>query len=190
MRKVCAHRLAFYHLQPADELFAELENPQGITVRSPGPLVASMVMYSANCGIVLEMDDSSGIKIEKYYKKAISYATLASILTFIQIFLLIHQMEYTPTPSVSDKDLNSFSWVLILTYQRSDSILAECFQRFILDDSYAIYNGWLSLSYPSDNWSCSPKCFHTVCHYSVFHFCSGLHFWHALFDGDLANPAT
>ncbi|CAO3671160.1 unnamed protein product [Umbelopsis vinacea] len=77
----------------------ELENPQGITVRSPGPLVASMVMYSANCGIVLEMDDSHGIKIEKYYKKAISYATLASILTFIQIFLLIHQMEYTPTPS-------------------------------------------------------------------------------------------
>jgi len=77
----------------------ELENPQGINVRSPGPLVASMVMYSANCGIVMEMDDSNGIKIEKYYKKAISYATLASIITFIQIFLLIHQMEYTPTPS-------------------------------------------------------------------------------------------
>lgn len=49
----------------------------------------------------MEMDDSDGIKIEKYYKKAISYATLASVVAFIQIFLLIHQMEYTPTPSVS-----------------------------------------------------------------------------------------
>lgn len=67
--------------------------------------MASMVMYSANCEIVMEMDDSDGIKIEKYYKKAISYATLASVVAFIQIFLLIHQMEYTPTPSVRVFDL-------------------------------------------------------------------------------------
>jgi hypothetical protein len=82
-------------------LILELENPQGISVRYPGPFVSSMVMYSANCELVMEMEDSSGIKIEKYYKKAISYATMASIVAFIQIFLLIHQMEYTPTPSVS-----------------------------------------------------------------------------------------
>ncbi|CAO3690571.1 unnamed protein product [Umbelopsis ramanniana] len=93
-------------LHPVDGLMSEvleyereLENPQGISVRYPGPFVASMVMYSANCEIVMEMDDSDGIKIEKYYKKAISYATLASVVAFIQIFLLIHQMEYTPTPS-------------------------------------------------------------------------------------------
>ncbi|KAI8582785.1 hypothetical protein K450DRAFT_226893 [Umbelopsis ramanniana AG] len=93
-------------LHPVDGLMSEvleyereLENPQGINVRYPGPFMASMVMYSANCEIVMEMDDSNGIKIEKYYKKAISYATLASVVAFIQIFLLIHQMEYTPTPS-------------------------------------------------------------------------------------------
>ncbi|KAI9290201.1 hypothetical protein BC943DRAFT_270351 [Umbelopsis sp. AD052] len=93
-------------LHPVDGLMSEvleyereLENPQGISVRYPGPFMASMVMYSANCEMVMEMEDSNGIKIEKYYKKAISYATLASIVAFIQIFLLIHQMEYTPTPS-------------------------------------------------------------------------------------------
>jgi hypothetical protein len=77
-----------------------LENPQGISVISAPPLLSSMVVYSENCGLLMEVDDAKGTKIEKYYKKAINYATLASVVTLIQVFLLIHQMEYTPTPSV------------------------------------------------------------------------------------------
>ncbi|CAM0136008.1 unnamed protein product [Umbelopsis sp. WA50703] len=77
----------------------ELENPQGISVISAPPLLSSMVVYSENCGLLMEVDDAKGTKIEKYYKKAINYATLASVVTLIQVFLLIHQMEYTPTPS-------------------------------------------------------------------------------------------
>ena len=57
-------------------------------------------MYSPNCGLALISDDGIGAKIERYYNKAISYATMASVLAIIQIFALIHQMEYTPTPSV------------------------------------------------------------------------------------------
>ncbi|KAJ2956270.1 hypothetical protein NQZ79_g7864 [Umbelopsis isabellina] len=77
----------------------ELENPQGISVISAPPLLASMVVYSENCGLLMEVQDAKGTKIEKYYKKAINYATLASAVTLIQVFLLIYQMEYTPTPS-------------------------------------------------------------------------------------------
>ena len=82
-------------------ILAELENPQGISTIHPPPLKMSSIMYSPNCGLALISDDGIGAKIERYYSKAISYATMASVLAIIQIFVLIHQMEYTPTPSVS-----------------------------------------------------------------------------------------
>lgn len=60
-----------------------------------------MMMYSHNCGLSLAVKDGEGTKIEKYYSKAISYAAMAIVLALIQISVLIHQMEFTPTPSVS-----------------------------------------------------------------------------------------
>lgn len=60
-------------------------------------------MFSHNCNLLLSSSKQPGIKIENYYNKAISYAGIASVIAVIQIFSLIHQMEYTPTPSVSKK---------------------------------------------------------------------------------------
>ncbi|KAI9246092.1 hypothetical protein BDA99DRAFT_447589 [Phascolomyces articulosus] len=77
----------------------ETENPQGISTIRPPPLKMSSVMYSPNCGLAMTSDDGVGTKLERYYSKAVSYATMAIILAIIQIFALIHQMEYTPTPS-------------------------------------------------------------------------------------------
>ncbi|KAI8086537.1 uncharacterized protein BX664DRAFT_336101 [Halteromyces radiatus] len=77
----------------------ELENPQGISTIQPPPLQLSSIMYSPDCGLGLSIENASGIKIEEYFSKTISYATMATILAILQIFLLIHQMEYTPTPS-------------------------------------------------------------------------------------------
>ncbi|ORX62922.1 hypothetical protein DM01DRAFT_1297822 [Hesseltinella vesiculosa] len=77
----------------------ELENPQGITTIKPPALELSSVMYSTECGLAITMTDASGMKIETYFNKAGSYATMATAIAIAQTFLLIHQMEYTPTPS-------------------------------------------------------------------------------------------
>ncbi|KAG1143058.1 hypothetical protein G6F37_011401 [Rhizopus arrhizus] len=77
----------------------ELANPQGISTIRPPPLLLSSELYSPNCHLLLSIDKQAGIKIEKYYKKAVAYAGMASVIAVIQIFALIHQMEFTPTPS-------------------------------------------------------------------------------------------
>ncbi|KAF7728629.1 hypothetical protein EC973_005856 [Apophysomyces ossiformis] len=77
----------------------ELANPQGITTIRPPQLKISSALYSPNCGLVLSIKEATGIKIEKYYSKAISYAAMATAVAIVQIFSLINQMEYTPTPS-------------------------------------------------------------------------------------------
>ncbi|KAI8983562.1 hypothetical protein BDB01DRAFT_791258 [Pilobolus umbonatus] len=77
----------------------ELQNPHGISTITPPPLILSSELYSPQCRLSLSVHKESGIKIEVYYSKAITYAGIASIIAAIQIFTLIHQMEYTPTPS-------------------------------------------------------------------------------------------
>ncbi|KAL0075034.1 hypothetical protein J3Q64DRAFT_1811683 [Phycomyces blakesleeanus] len=76
----------------------ELEDPQGIRTIRPPPLELSSIMYAPNCGLSLATN-GTGMKIETYYSKAVSYAGMASFLAILQIFSLIHQMEFTPTPS-------------------------------------------------------------------------------------------
>ncbi|KAI7897604.1 uncharacterized protein BX663DRAFT_556558 [Cokeromyces recurvatus] len=77
----------------------ELENPQGISTINPPLLLLSSEMYSPNCQLLLSTSNSKGIKIENYYSKAMTYASIASLIAIIQIFTLIDQMEFTPTPS-------------------------------------------------------------------------------------------
>jgi hypothetical protein len=85
-----------------------LENAQGLSTIDPPPLFLSSQLYSPNCQLLLSSSKEPGIKIEIYYNKAISYAGLATIIAVIQIFSLIHQMEFTPTPSVSKQS----EWLL------------------------------------------------------------------------------
>ncbi|KAI7867554.1 hypothetical protein BDF14DRAFT_1915144 [Spinellus fusiger] len=82
-----------------EEYEKELEDPQGIDTIPPPSLHLTHVLYSPNCGLSLAMDRGRGIRIEKYFGKAIAYACMATAMTIGQIFLLIHQVEYTPTPS-------------------------------------------------------------------------------------------
>lgn len=79
----------------------ELEFPQGASTINPPPLLLSSEIFSPNCWFLLSSSKQPGIKIEKYYSKAVTYAGIASVIAVIQIFSLIHQMEHTPTPSVS-----------------------------------------------------------------------------------------
>lgn len=73
----------------------------GVSTIHPPPLLMSSEIYSPNCNLLLASHKQAGIKIESYYNKAVAYAGIASVIAVIQIFSLIHQMEYTPTPSVS-----------------------------------------------------------------------------------------
>ncbi|CAO3608837.1 unnamed protein product [Cunninghamella blakesleeana] len=77
----------------------ELENPQGISTIQLPPMEISSIAYSPDCALQLSMKKFKGLKIEEYFVKATNYATMATIIAISQIFLLIHQMEFTPTPS-------------------------------------------------------------------------------------------
>lgn len=98
-----------------------MEFPQGVSTISPPPLLLSSEMFSPNCWFLLSSSKQPGIKIEKYYSKAITYAGIASVIAIIQIFSLIHQMEHTPTPSVSSDFLflifSNLNYEYIRAYQ-------------------------------------------------------------------------
>ncbi|CAO3616408.1 unnamed protein product [Cunninghamella echinulata] len=77
----------------------ELENPQGITTIQLPSMEISSTIYSPDCALQISIKDAEGLKIEEYFVKATNYATMATVIAISQIFLLIHQMEFTPTPS-------------------------------------------------------------------------------------------
>eukprot|EP00210_Caulerpa_lentillifera_P001962 g1883.t1 len=57
-------------------------------------------VYSPNCNISLSVSASS-FHLEKHYSKAVHYTLITAIVTFIQILLMIKQMEGTSTPATS-----------------------------------------------------------------------------------------
>ncbi|KAF8507963.1 hypothetical protein BU17DRAFT_57057, partial [Hysterangium stoloniferum] len=87
-------------LQPSDispflmrELEAELDKPTGIsTVRAP-PLVLDGVLISKNCGILLESRDAKGMKLQKFWRKATTYAGYAFMVYLGLLVLLARQIE-------------------------------------------------------------------------------------------------
>ncbi|OZJ06988.1 hypothetical protein BZG36_00195 [Bifiguratus adelaidae] len=81
----------------------ELLNPQGISTIRPPPLISDILLFSSNCAIAFESRDAKGVKIEKYYNKAIKFAAMGTLSGILSTFLMIHQTEYTPTPSSLSK---------------------------------------------------------------------------------------
>lgn len=57
-------------------------------------------IYSPNCNVSLSINASS-FHLEKHYSKAVHYTLVTAIITFIQILLMIKQMEGTSTPATS-----------------------------------------------------------------------------------------
>ncbi|KAF8941391.1 hypothetical protein BGZ47_007392 [Haplosporangium gracile] len=85
------------------DLEREWAAPQGITVIKAPHLNSTLFMYSPNCRLTIGVKKSEGMKREKFYSKAVYYAGMAGTVAFIQVFLLVRQMEYTPTPSSVSK---------------------------------------------------------------------------------------
>ncbi|KAG0049353.1 hypothetical protein BGZ83_005865 [Gryganskiella cystojenkinii] len=106
--KSSCHYQMYMQLSPVDssirssllkDLEREWATPQGISTIKAPPLNASLLMYSPNCRLVLGVKDGEGMKREKFYFKAVNYALMAGTIAFIQVYLLVKQMEYTITPS-------------------------------------------------------------------------------------------
>ncbi|OAQ36498.1 hypothetical protein K457DRAFT_64357 [Linnemannia elongata AG-77] len=85
------------------DLEREWAAPQGISVIKAPHLNSTLFMYSPNCRLTIGVKKSEGMKREKFYSKAVYYAGMAGTVAFIQVFLLVRQMEYTPTPSSVSK---------------------------------------------------------------------------------------
>ncbi|GJJ70926.1 transmembrane E3 ubiquitin-protein ligase [Entomortierella parvispora] len=81
------------------DLEREWAAPQGISTIKAPELNSSLFMYSPNCRLTIGVKDAEGLKREKFYFKAVNYALMAGTVAFIQVFLLVRQMEYTTTPS-------------------------------------------------------------------------------------------
>ncbi|PWW79414.1 hypothetical protein C7212DRAFT_356291 [Tuber magnatum] len=77
----------------------ELRHPTGAPVPDAPPIVISGIIYSPTCGHVFSVKKAEGIKIEKYFRKAINFALCAAVITCAQIWLLIRQMNESNTPS-------------------------------------------------------------------------------------------
>ncbi|KAF9977328.1 hypothetical protein BGZ73_006369 [Actinomortierella ambigua] len=85
------------------ELEKEWATPQGISTIKAPLLNATMVMYSPNCRLVMQSKHMPGMKIETFYKKCLRLAVVAGVITFIQVFLLAKQLQFTQTPSSVSK---------------------------------------------------------------------------------------
>lgn len=58
-------------------------------------------MFSPECNLVLELDDMQGLELDRFWNKALNYSLILAIVTAIQAWVLVKQMEYTSTPTVS-----------------------------------------------------------------------------------------
>ena len=92
----------------------ELRHPTGASVNNIPPIVMSAVIFSPDCGFVLESkgppafpsqagDHLQGPKLEAYLLSAKRIIILFSIIIAGQIFLLMRQMKETSTPSTRSR---------------------------------------------------------------------------------------
>ncbi|KAJ8100256.1 hypothetical protein POJ06DRAFT_252178 [Lipomyces tetrasporus] len=82
---------------------SELRFPKGQPHEDIPKVILSSLIYSPNCGFALESRSVAGEKIERYWIRASNAAQVGTLLTLIQIWLLIRQMNDTNTPSTVSK---------------------------------------------------------------------------------------
>ncbi|KAK9343396.1 hypothetical protein V1522DRAFT_356663 [Lipomyces starkeyi] len=82
---------------------SELRFPKGQPHEDIPKVILSSLIYSPNCGLALESRSVAGEKIERYWIRASNAAQIGTLLTLIQIWLLIRQMNDTNTPSTVSK---------------------------------------------------------------------------------------
>lgn len=64
--------------------------------------VLNGTLYSSNCGISLQINATT-THVEEYEAKAVNYTFMVTALTFVQVLLLLRQMEATNTQATASK---------------------------------------------------------------------------------------
>lgn len=90
--------------QELQQIDYELINPVGRPHKVvPKLQISNGLLYSPNCGIVLDVAPSTGLRDEIYDNGLKKIILVASIVILTQIFILIRQMAQTNTPSTLAK---------------------------------------------------------------------------------------
>ena len=70
--------------------------------RAVAELLMNGTLVSDNCGMVLDIN-ATYVRLEEYYAKAVNYTLMITIVSFLQVLLLIRQMESTSTQASAAK---------------------------------------------------------------------------------------
>lgn len=92
---------AQYSRKQIAEYESELHEPTGRTVANLPSSQMDAIVFSRDCNLVLELDKMEGLERDLFWEKAITYAAILGIVTILQTWVLVKQMEYTSTPTVS-----------------------------------------------------------------------------------------
>lgn len=94
------------------EIDDELMNPLGRPIKKiPDVEIDRGIIYSPDCGLIIQVNESSGLRRELQIKKLRTAVLIGILLLFGQIFLSIDQMNATNTPSTMSRI--SF-WTILL----------------------------------------------------------------------------
>ncbi|KAK9829544.1 hypothetical protein WJX72_006402 [[Myrmecia] bisecta] len=81
---------------------AALPTPVYVPPAEQSDVVLNGTLISSNCGISLGINATT-THVETYYAKAVNYTLMVTALSFVQVLLLIRQMESTSTQSGTAK---------------------------------------------------------------------------------------
>lgn len=81
----------------------ELRSPEGVPIGMPPPLAFSAVIFSPDCGYILEAKSIYGPKTEVYWSLASRLILAFSIIIGLKIALLRRQMHRSTTPSTKSR---------------------------------------------------------------------------------------
>ncbi|KAF1983216.1 hypothetical protein K402DRAFT_396919 [Aulographum hederae CBS 113979] len=127
------------------DIESELRNPQGQDHPAAPPLSMSMVLFSPDCGFVLqskgppkftpkEWNHLTGMKIETVYSRGRNHALLLAIIVTAQVYLMIEQMKYATTPSTRSRI--SFYTIAMLSLGDGFTGMALLPAAMVLDGFY------------------------------------------------------
>lgn len=80
---------------------AEMRLPTGRSVIHLPPPIVDSVAFSRDCNLVIDLDDMQVLELDVFWSKAITYGFILALVTAVQTWVLVRQMEYTGTPMVS-----------------------------------------------------------------------------------------
>ena len=89
--------------QYLDHVEQELDHPDGAPLGEPPPMAFSAVIFSPDCGYILEVDTLFGPKIEAYSRLTGRLMVAFIIALAMQIVLLKRQMQRAATPSTRSR---------------------------------------------------------------------------------------